>query len=202
MRGDQYVVALALIEEGRVVVAGLAAPRLGIDLRPRPNPDGCIVVAVRGQGAWAAPLDGGEERQLHVSECREASQARLLRSVEDQHTDPVRLARIAERLRLTRSPVPIDSQAKYLMIAGGEAELLVRLLPSATPSYKEKLWDVAAGLLVVEEAGGCVTDLEGRPLDLTAGRELARNRGSLISNGHLHDRVLSAVSAVLNEALA
>ena len=124
----------------------------------------------------------------------------MLRSMEDVHTDPTRLALVAERLKLRRPPIALDSQAKYLVIAGGQAELLIRLFPSTKPDYKEKLWDVAAGALVIEEAGGRVTDLHGNPLDLMAGRELTRNCGSLISNGHLHDVVLSVVSAVLTEA--
>lgn len=123
----------------------------------------------------------------------------MLRSMEDVHTDPTRLALVAARLGLRRPPIALDSQAKYLVIAGGQAELLIRLLPSVKPDYKEKLWDVAAGALVIEEAGGRVTDLLGKPLDLMAGRELTHNYGSLISNGHLHDVVLSVVSSVLTE---
>lgn len=41
-------------------------------------------------------------------------------------------------------------------------------------------WDYAAGLLVVEEAGGRVTAPDGAPLSLT------RGGGVLASNGHLH----------------
>jgi len=200
VRGEQYVVALALLEAGRVVVAAVAAPMLGVDLQPRADASGCVVVAVRGQGAWAMPLAGDGGRRLRVSDCSAPSEARVLRSVEDIHTDPARLARVAKRLGLTRPPLALDSQAKYLIIAGGEAELLIRLLPSPKPDYKEKLWDVAAGVLILEEAGGRVTDLHGKPLDLMAGRELSHNYGSLISNGHLHDAALSAVSRVLAEA--
>jgi 3'(2'), 5'-bisphosphate nucleotidase len=199
VRGGQYVVALALLEAGRVAVAALAAPTLGVDLRPQPNASGSVVLAVRGSGSWVMPLEGNGERRLKVSDCRVLSGARLLRSVEGPHTDPRRLALIIERLGLTQPAILLDSQAKYLIIAGGQAELLIRLLPSARPEYKEKLWDVAAGALVIEEAGGRVTDLRGEPLDLTADRELTRNNGSLVSNGHLHEAVLSAVTAVLTE---
>jgi 3'(2'), 5'-bisphosphate nucleotidase len=199
VRGDQYVVALALLEAGRVAVAALAAPMLGVDLRPQPNASGCVVLAVRGSGSWVMPLEGSGERRLKVSDCCMPSEARILRSLEDSHTDPRRLGQIAQRLGSSRPPVAVDSQAKYLIIAGGQAELLIRLLPSARPDYKEKLWDVAAGALVVEEAGGRVTDLRGEALDLTAGRELTRNQGGLVSNGHLHEAALSAVTAVLTE---
>ena len=195
LRGDQYVVALALIEDGRVVVAAVAAPALAPDLRPAASETGSAVVAVRGQGAWVTPLAGGTQRPLTVSTCRDPAPARLVASVEEAHTNTAQLARICRRLGVGPAPTHLDSQAKYLVIAAGQADLLIRLPPQRQPSYKEKVWDVAPGLLVVEEAGGRVTDLDGRPLDLTAGRELVRNRGSLISNGWLHDSALAAIQA-------
>ena len=44
-------------------------------------------------------------------------------------------------------------------------------------------WDVAAGMLLVEEAGGKVSNLEGKPATLTGGRLLA-------TNGHIHPQML------------
>ncbi|MHC5543784.1 inositol monophosphatase family protein, partial [Singulisphaera rosea] len=61
--------------------------------------------------------------------------------------------------------------------------------------YREKIWDHAAGLLVVEEAGGVVTDIDGKPLEFTHGRELVANRGVLVTNGRLHHKVLDALDA-------
>jgi 3'(2'), 5'-bisphosphate nucleotidase len=202
LRGDQYVVALALLEGGAVVVAALAAPSLGVDLQPRPSTDGCIAIAVRGDGTWVVPLKGGGGRRIVVSGCESPSDGRLLSSVEAAHTDPEQLARLMRRLGLVREPVRLDSQAKHMVIAGGQADLLIRFPPHDRPSYKEKLWDVAAGLLVVEEAGGRATDLDGQALHLMAGRELRRNRGILISNGRLHEAALGAIRAALAESPA
>jgi 3'(2'), 5'-bisphosphate nucleotidase len=56
-----------------------------------------------------------------------------------------------------------------------------------------KIWDHAAGVLVAEEAGGTVTDIHGRPLEFTHGRELTANRGVIVTNGRLHGRVLEAL---------
>jgi len=50
-------------------------------------------------------------------------------------------------------------------------------------------WDVAAGLLLVEEAGGRVTDLRGGPLNLAAPRIVA-------SNGRIHDAMLRTLASV------
>jgi 3'-phosphoadenosine 5'-phosphosulfate (PAPS) 3'-phosphatase len=63
----------------------------------------------------------------------------------------------------------MDSQCKYGVVARGEGEIILRLL---RPDWVESIWDVAAGLVVVREAGGTVTDSAGRPLDFTAGRNL------------------------------
>ena len=62
--------------------------------------------------------------------------------------------------------------------------------------YREKIWDHAAGYLICAEAGGRVTDLDGKPLDFTAGRRLENNRGVIVSNGKLHDRLIDAVRQV------
>jgi 3'(2'), 5'-bisphosphate nucleotidase len=48
----------------------------------------------------------------------------------------------------------------------------------------------------VQEAGGTITDLDGKPLDFTAGRSLHNNRGILASNSLLHPAALQALRAV------
>lgn len=53
-------------------------------------------------------------------------------------------------------------------------------------------WDVAAGSLLVEAAGGRVTDLRGGDLDLAAGE---RRVGILATNGRVHDDLLAAYEA-------
>jgi glycosyltransferase involved in cell wall biosynthesis len=59
-----------------------------------------------------------------------------------------------------------------------------------------KIWDHAGGVLVVEEAGGTATDVGGRPLNFRLGRELRENRGVVVTNGKLHERVLAALAQV------
>jgi 3'(2'), 5'-bisphosphate nucleotidase len=88
--------------------------------------------------------------------------------------------------------VRLDSQAKYGVVARGGADLYLRL-PRRT-DYVERVWDHAAGALVVTEAGGTVTDVAGRPLDFTRGSRLLGNRGVVVSNGHLHALVIEALA--------
>ncbi len=54
----------------------------------------------------------------------------------------------------------------------------------------------AAGSLVIEEAGGRVTDIHGADLDFATGRLLIRNEGVIASNGRLHPVVPDAVRRV------
>lgn len=197
LRGGQYAVALALIVDGAVRIGVLGCPNLdrgcGADL----SASGALIAAARGQGTWSASLDKGageEFGSLRVSECRAGAEARLLRSYESRHTNVVDIAALGKALGIRADPVLMDSQAKYAVLAAGNAELLVRFLSPDAPDYREKIWDHAAGSIIIEEAGGRVSDLDGRPLDFTAGRTLARNRGMIASNGHLHGAVLEALA--------
>ncbi len=193
LRQAQFATALALIEDGRVRIGVLACPNLPTpgDSSKRP---GSLFVAVQGQGSWLRPLQGEKDFQpLHVSALSDPVQARLVRSVEAGHTDTGLFEQIIHRLGSAVEPVLMDSQAKYGFLAMGQGELMLRLISSARLHYKERIWDHAAGSLVVEEAGGKVTDLDGEDLDFSQGSTLARNRGIVASNGALHQRALSVV---------
>jgi 3'(2'), 5'-bisphosphate nucleotidase len=89
----------------------------------------------------------------------------------------------------------MDSQAKYGAVARGEAALYLRLPSPKSPDYREKIWDHAAGSLVVEEAGGRVTDMHGRRLDFAADYKMNNNRGVIVSNGAMHQAVIEALAA-------
>lgn len=81
---------------------------------------------------------------------------------------------------------------KYAAVARGEAEIYMKF---ARSTYKEKIWDHAAGVLLVQEAGGVVTDAGGRPLDFSRGIFLeGLDRGIVACSGSdLHDKIISAV---------
>jgi 3'(2'), 5'-bisphosphate nucleotidase len=130
---------------------------------------------------------------LAVSTRSDSTAARILRSVEKSHTNVDEIGQLAAKLGITAPPVAMDSQAKYAMLAAGEGDVLLRLLSPSRPDYREKIWDQAAGSIVVEEAGGRITDLDGKLLDFSHGRTLAKNRGILATNGHLHEAILAAL---------
>jgi 3'(2'), 5'-bisphosphate nucleotidase len=108
-------------------------------------------------------------------------------------------AAAAERLGITADPVRIDSQAKYAIVAKGNAEIYLRL-PRPGTDYTERIWDHAAGALAVTAAGGTVTDMYGRPLDFTHGPLLKENTGVVATNGPVHDDVVAALTGASEEA--
>ncbi len=194
LRGDQYAVALALVDGAQVQVAALGCPNLSDGYRPQHSGPGSLVLAVRGRGCWTTSLQTpGEFTPLRVSRRRSAARGRLLRSFEGGHTDPGKINALMERLGMHGGSIAMDSQAKYAVLAAGQAELMLRLLSPSRPDYREKIWDQAAGSLIVTEAGGMVTDLDGKALDFSAGRTLSGNRGVLASNGKLHQTALRAL---------
>jgi 3'(2'), 5'-bisphosphate nucleotidase len=193
LRGEQYAVALALIEGGEVVVGLLGCPNLPDGAGGR----GVLFTAVRGAGArrhplWETALSEG--KPICVAAVRRASEARLCESVESAHSDQDRSARIVSLLGIRAEPYRIDSQCKYAVVAEGDASIYLRL--PTKREYREKIWDHAAGKLVVEEAGGRVTDVDGLPLDFRTGRTLASNRGVVATCGPIHDEVIAGVRQV------
>jgi 3'(2'), 5'-bisphosphate nucleotidase len=194
VRGDQYAVALALIENGQVQVAVMVAPALPRSRDPQTQGDrGVAFVAVRGQGAEAIALPSGQRSPLGVNPAAPFSQFRLIESVERDHGTPPWQRAVAQTLGLNPTPLQMDSLAKYGAIARGEADLYLRLPTGNSALRYENIWDHAAGVLVLEEAGGQVTDQTGQPLDFSQGSKLLHNRGIVASNGTLHAATLAAI---------
>jgi 3'(2'), 5'-bisphosphate nucleotidase len=190
IRGDQYAVALALIEHGTVVLGALGCPNL-------PNPDGSIgaLLIADEQSAEIITDTGRSPARVHSPE--RLSEARLCESVEAAHSDQHLSARIAAVLGIETEPYRIDSQCKYAAVARGDASIYLRL--PTRPDYRENIWDHAPGAIAVTRAGGRVTDVHGAPLEFSHGARLERNHGIVATDGRFHDEVIDAIAEILGE---
>jgi 3'(2'), 5'-bisphosphate nucleotidase len=209
LRGGQYAVCLALMVDGDVKVGVLGCPNLPLDnsalLTAESGVDqtdtegkGVLFAAVEGHGATSSPLGtaGLEKSQpIHMRPAIDLTQATFCESVEAGHSSHGDQHEIATKLGITKASVRMDSQAKYGSIARGAGDIYLRLPVRA--DYQEKIWDHAAGDLIVREAGGQVTDTLGRRLDFSKGRTLAENKGVVAAPKAVHGKVLEAVKEVL-----
>lgn len=192
LRGEQYAVALGLIDRGSVEIGLLGCPNLEHEGADRPG--GCLVTSMRGQGAWMESLDGNSRRQCRVSVAGVPEKMRFVESYVSSHSNADMQLAVARDLGISGNPVRMDSQVKYAVVASGDAEIYLRIPHPNTPNYKEKIWDHAAGSLIVTEAGGRVSDIDGRPLDFSAGKTLANNRGILATTGEMYEKVIRAIA--------
>jgi len=200
LRGDQFAIALSLLDGGEPVLGLLGCPNLG--------DEGALFFAARGGGArWGTTHGTGSDlfgpagpeaadifdqaTPLRVSNPPSGGLVRC-EAFESSHTNFAAAAAIGERLGISTAPIRMDGQCKYGLIARGECHIFTRL-PGA--GYVERIWDHAAGALVVEEAGGRVSDLEGRRLDFSGGAKLSPSvQGIVATNGAVHDELLDALA--------
>lgn len=210
LRGGQYAVCLALMVDGDVKVGVLGCPNLPVDDSEPLKEDigaaatdaegyGVLFSAVQGEGARSQPLTRGPLAHGHpisVKKISDAAQGIMCESVEPGHSSKGDNALIAEKLGITGKPVQMDSQAKYGSVARGAGDIYLRL--PVRQDYQEKIWDHAAGDLIVREAGGQVTDIHGNRLNFSLGRTLRENKGVVATPANIHPQVLKAVGEVLS----
>jgi len=190
-----------------IVLAAMGCPNLPYHGEPGDpsagSPIGVLFIAERDSGARMMPLfeaiadDAGEP--ITAATPATTAEARYAESVEAAHSNQSDAARIGAALGITAEPVRLDSQTKYAMVARGDASIYLRV---PRGDYRENIWDHAAGLLIVEEAGGRVSDVEGRPFDITTGQRMTDNRGAVVAAASIHDEVVAAVRGVLEGYLS
>ena len=146
--------------------------------------------AVAGAGAFL--ISTGEERgrRLHCSDLGALSQQRIGIS---RHNAPASLLAWLDAAGLRAHAVQLGASQKYAALAEGTLEAVV------TVTGSEKEWDTCAPELLVREAGGTVTDGDGKRLryNQPAG-QIHRPRGILASNGRCHDELLNMIAPLLS----
>jgi len=195
LRGDQYAVAVALIEEGEVRLGVLACPALLMDSGEANGERGVLFIGVLGEGAEMSPLHGGSFKAIHVAEGSESTNLPFVESLESSHSNHVLQKEVAESLGSQVPLLRMDGQPKYGIVARGEALAYMRF-PLSLSEYAEKIWDHAAGKVIVEEAGGRVTDMHGHALDFLQGPEMIKNEGIVAGNIRIHEKVLETLKAM------
>src|SRR5581483_459340 len=161
----EFCVCIALVEAERPIVA--------VEYNPAADR---LYVAVRGEGTT---VNGAT---AHVSRTARVSDARVLASrSEDKRGewDPFK-----HRVHVD---LTVSVAFKLAELATGMGDATFTLTP-------KNEWDICAGTLLVEEGGGKVTDLEGKPLRFNQPKTL--RPGMIASNGTLHEGLLALIAEV------
>ncbi|NOX88510.1 MAG: 3'(2'),5'-bisphosphate nucleotidase [Calditrichaeota bacterium] len=191
LRKDQYAVALALIRNGEPVLGALGCPNLAFSEHDQ---NGTLMFSVKGEGTFTSSLGKNGRQKVTVSSNAPHEIVRFLESVEAAHSDHSLQAELMRHFGGRAKSVRFDSQVKYAVLARGDAEVYLRLPNPQKPDYREKIWDHAAGVIIVREAGGIVTDMFGKELKFCHGKKLTANRGIVVTNGKLHEQIITLLN--------
>src|SRR5688572_19276644 len=166
----EFAISIGLAEDGAAVV--------GVVYNPARDE---LFWAIRGAGAYVQEGSGAAER-LAVSERQPGQPAVMLASRSEIAAggfDPFHDGWSIE---------PLGSTAyKLALIAWGRGEIFLSRGPKSE-------WDVCGGVLLVQEAGGRVTDVDGR--EPRFNRALPCMHGLVATNGVLHDTLLQWTHAL------
>jgi len=164
------------------------SPVLGVMYQPVADR---LYFAVAGQGAFVETSNsktGALTSPLRVSDCKDTRAMRVI----------VSRSHMTEKLQFVVSRIP---QATSLRV-GGMGIKLCKIAQNEADYYvnisrgKTKEWDTCAPEIILREAGGAITDMDGKPL-LYNRQEVRQNRGVVASNGPCHDKLLEATANAL-----
>lgn len=167
-----FAVSLALQVDGALVAACTYDP-----LRDE------LYAAAPGTGAWM------DDRRLRVSSTPTLADSLLLTGFPYDRRE-----RAEYYLRFVRAAIEATQGIRR---AGAASLDFAHVAAGRADGFWEfglRPWDVAAGSLLVEEAGGRVTDMEGGPLDLDRPRLLA-------TNGLIHEALSQMLRSLLSSAV-
>jgi myo-inositol-1(or 4)-monophosphatase len=153
-----FCISIAYERDGEVVAGVIYAPLMNE-----------MFIAQRGKGAFC------NGKPIHVSEIASLGEAMLVTGFKpyDYETNAPYFARASNRAQAVRRDGAAALDLAYTAMGRFDGFWEFDLAP----------WDMAAGLLLVREAGGVVTQSDGSPFDLNG-------RSIVASNGRIHDELL------------
>jgi len=174
-KSGDFAIMIALIENNY--------PVLGVVYKPMEN---MLYYAIRNQGAFVEK--NGEAEQIKVSTEDNISQLKSI--ISNFHLEEKEVA-LRQELGMSEPIKSGSAGLKMGLIAEGKAHLYFKT------TNRTGEWDTAPGVIIVEEAGGKVTDIHGDKLQFK--KEGPYNdRGFIISNGSRHDEIVAGLAKILD----
>ncbi|KAJ1434804.1 Inositol monophosphatase-like [Sesbania bispinosa] len=206
-----YVVGLALVVEGEIVLGVMGCPNWQEDVLEKSSTE----MEGRGCSSWIRNSNDCSSRLWNMDKkiVKHGNHCHfLLYLVQTNNADDVGNSQILLWQHVVEAPWILIffflficsssdnlgdqcSLCKYLMVASGRSSVFILRAKEKTII---KAWDHAVGMICVNEAGGKVTDWKGSEIDLAAdqvGRRIIfPSGGVLVTNGNLHNQILQIIS--------
>ena len=147
-----------------------------------------LYYAERGMGAFCSHSDTVEECIWEAISVRETQNLEDCLALVSRHHLSDREKKILDHLKITHT-ASIGSSLKVMEISSGMADVYL------TTTNKMKQWDTCASFCIISEAGGRITDVAGN--DLVYNTDIVNHEnGLLVTNGFVHNEVVSKISAL------
>ncbi|KAI8626892.1 carbohydrate phosphatase [Xylariaceae sp. FL1651] len=208
---EAYAINVALLEGSKQVLSVVGCPTIPMNAKAPidnrtvdPTGQGTIAFAVKGYGTYVLPLMEFSNENLvrkiepyatttTIADLRAVSCYHMLDSgVDDAHMV------IMERLGITTQGCNFLAWVlRWVTLGLGLANMTVWVYKKRERTGK--IWDHAGAMLLFEEVGGKITDIDGKDIDLGVGRRLASNHGFVAAPKAIHHVVLKTAQDVLHE---
>ncbi|WPB03112.1 uncharacterized protein RHO25_007749 [Cercospora beticola] len=207
LRGQQYAINCAMLIDGREEIGIIGCPNVVLHSSTISEDVvdehglGLMIYAVRGEGTFVRPMQSNGELAPATKLERHGDKASLdslIWSDCSMYTSTILELhqKVAAKLNTRWPGVDLfSSLMKYAALGLGRSHIVVRIFRYT--SWRSNIWDHAGGILIFEESGGKVTDLNGKPIDFTTGRKMASNYGLVCAPSSVHGQVLKLAQDVI-----
>ncbi|KXS93502.1 hypothetical protein AC578_5472 [Pseudocercospora eumusae] len=209
LKGQQYAINCAFLIDGKEEVGIIGCPNVLASSETIKEDEidkeglGIMIYAIRGEGAFVRPMrsDGqlapATKLERHGDTAKSDS---LIWSDCSTYTSTILLLhqKLAGKINTSWPGVDLfSSLMKYAALGLGRSHIVIRIFRYG--SWRSNMWDHAGGVLIFEEVGGKVTDLEGKPIDFTTGRKMTNNHGLVCAPSSVHADLLKMVQQMIKD---
>ncbi len=175
-----YAIGIGFMNNSELIAAAIGVPNYNEKGR-------ALFIAEKNQGAR---VSYGEEDfiPINVSDKKNIKKAKMCHSL---HYDEPWVMEFAEIVGISNY-IQMDSMAKFCMVADGTADLYIKPM-NENRSFS---WDFLPGVLIVNEAGGIVSDLKGNNIKFNNEKCIISAPGLVASNGILHEEILKYLKGI------
>ena len=172
---DEFCVMIGLVKENKVILGVVYEPVIKR-----------FYYAKKGDGAFFE--QDGRVRKIEVSAEDDFRKMKIL--VSRNHLKDAEL-KLTEKLNLSKIPQG-SAGLKIVKVASGEGEIYIN------SSNKTSEWDTCAGVAILNEAGGKITDMQGNEI-LYNQNNPCHQEGFVVSNGLRHQEIVDELREIIAE---